>query len=101
MVPIGLDPIPDIDANRDASDIRGWALTPGDAVAFDYRTIHGAPVNESPSAQRRAFSLRLVGDGATFVRRAGMATSPPFPDVTLQHGDDLSAAPEFPALLTG
>ena len=97
----GLDAVPDIDANRDGYDIRGWALAPGDAVAFDFRTIHGAPVNDSPSAQRRAFSLRLVGDGATFVRREGMATSPPFPDVTLQHGDDLGAAPEFPVLLTG
>ncbi len=96
----GLEAIPDINANRDAYDILGWALAPGDAVAFDFRTIHGAPVNDSASAQRRAFSLRLVGDGATFVRREGMATSPPFPEVTLQHGDDLDAAPEFPLVLT-
>lgn len=94
----GLDGLPDINANRDAFDIRGWALEPGDAVAFDYRTIHGAPPNDSPSAQRRAFSLRLVGDDAKFVRREGMATSPPFPDVTLQHGDDLDI-PEFPLLV--
>lgn len=95
----GLDALPDIDGNRAAYDIRGWAVAPGDAVAFDYRTIHGAPVNNSPSAQRRAFSLRLVGDGATFVRREGMATSPPFPDVALAHGDDLDIA-EFPMLST-
>ena len=96
----GLDAVPDINANREAYDIRGWALAPGDAVAFDYRTIHGAPVNDSPSAQRRAFSLRLLGDTATFVRREGMATSPPFPNVTLQHGDALDV-PEFPLLKTG
>ena len=97
----GLDSVPDINANRDAYDILGWAVAPGDAVAFDFHTVHGAPVNDSPSAQRRAFSLRLVGDDATFVRREGMATSPPFPDVTLQHGDDLGLAPEFPALIEG
>ena len=95
----GLEALPDIDKNRQDYTILGFALAPGDAVAFDYRTVHGAPANDSPSAQRRAFSLRLVGDGATFVRRAGMATSPPFPDVKLENGDALDAAPEFPELI--
>jgi ectoine hydroxylase-related dioxygenase (phytanoyl-CoA dioxygenase family) len=85
----GLEPLPNIEDNRDAFDILGWALSPGDAVAFDYRTVHGAPVNDSPSAQRRAFSLRLVGDGATFVRHEGRKTSPPFPEITLANGDPL------------
>ncbi len=96
----GLEAVPDINANRAAFDIRGWALSPGDAVAFDYRTVHGAPVNNSPSAQRRAFSLRLLGDGAKFVRRDGHKTSPPFPDVTLGDGDDLTGD-AFPVLLAG
>lgn len=93
----GLEEIPNIDADRSAFNIVGWALSPGDAVAFDYRTIHGAPANNSTSAQRRAFSLRLVGDGATFVRREGIVTSPPFPDVGLQHGEPLRGE-EFPVL---
>ncbi len=94
----GLAAIPDINANRDDFDIRGWALAAGDAVAFDYRTVHGAPANDSAQAQRRAFSLRLLGDGATFVRRAGQKTSPPFPDVTLNTGDALRGD-AFPVLL--
>ncbi|MDB4558778.1 phytanoyl-CoA dioxygenase family protein [Amylibacter sp.] len=94
----GLDELPDIDGNRGDFDILGWALGPGDALAFDYRTIHGAPANTSSTAQRRAFSLRLVGDDATFARREGVVTSPPFPNVTLQHGDPLDGA-EFPKLL--
>lgn len=94
----GLEALPDIDGNRDAYEILGWALEPGDAVAFDYRTVHGAPANTSASQQRRAFSLRLVGDDATFARREGITTSPPFADVTLKHGDPLDA-PEFPVLL--
>ncbi len=95
----GLEPVPDIDGEKESYDIVGWALSPGDALAFDYRTLHGAPANTSASARRRAFSLRLVGDGATFVRREGIVTSPPFPNVTLEHGDPLTGE-EFPVLLS-
>jgi len=93
----GLEEIPDIDGDRSAFNIVGWELAPGDAVAFDYRTIHGAPANNSASAQRRAFSLRLLGDGATFVRRDGIVTSPPFTQVKLKNGDRLHSE-EFPML---
>lgn len=93
----GLEPIPDIDGDREAYAITGWALAPGDAVAFDYRTVHGAPANDSPSAQRRAFSLRLVGDGTVFSRREGIVTSPPFPEITLENGAPLSGE-AFPML---
>jgi len=94
----GLEEIPDINGNKQDYEIIGWAVKPGDAIAFDYRTIHGAPANASKSNQRRAFSLRLVGDNTRFVRREGIVTSPPFPDVTLEHGDMLSGQ-EFPMLL--
>lgn len=94
----GLEDIPDINGNRDDFEIIGWPVSPGDAIAFDYRTIHGAPANDSPSSQRRAFSLRLVGDDVRFVRREGIVTSPPFNQVTLQNGDPLKAD-EFPMLI--
>ena len=94
----GLEELPDIDGNRGDYDIVGWGLSLGDALAFDYRTVHGAPPNNSQTAQRRAFSLRLVGDDATFARREGITTSPPFEQVTLKHGDPLDG-PEFPILL--
>ena len=94
----GLEDIPDINGNRDDYEIVGWAVGPGDAIAFDYRTIHGAPANTSQNNQRRAFSLRLVGDDTHFVRRDGSVTSPPFPEVALNHGDMLAGA-EFPVLL--
>ena len=93
----GLEEIPDIDAHRDDYDIRGWPLSPGDAVVFDYRVVHGAPPNNSATSQRRAFSLRLVGNDARFIRRDEIVTSPPFPDVELRHGD-LLEGPEFPVL---
>jgi ectoine hydroxylase-related dioxygenase (phytanoyl-CoA dioxygenase family) len=96
----GLEAMPDIDGNRGDYEIVGWALEPGDAVAFDYRTVHGAPANDSPTRQRRAFSLRLLGEGARFRRQEGIVTSPPFPAVTLQNGEPL-VAEEFPVLLNG
>ncbi|MEM7123630.1 MAG: phytanoyl-CoA dioxygenase family protein [Pseudomonadota bacterium] len=86
--------LPDIDGHRDDYTILGWALEPGDAVAFSFRTLHGAPPNRSLETRRRAFSSRWVGDDATFAERPGM-TSPPFPDVTLKQGDPMDA-PEFP-----
>ena len=94
----GLETIPDINGNRDAYDIVGWAVEPGDVVAFDYRTIHGAPANTSATSERRAFSLRLVGDDVRFVRREGIVTSPPFPQVTLENNAPL-AGDEFPVLI--
>jgi ectoine hydroxylase-related dioxygenase (phytanoyl-CoA dioxygenase family) len=94
----GLESIPDINGNRNAFDILGWDVEPGDAVAFDYRTLHGAPANNSVMRQRRAFSLRLVGEGATFARREGLKTSPPFKQVTLGHGEALRGE-DFPILI--
>ena len=93
----GLEPVPDINGNRAAFNILGWALEPGDAVAFTYLTLHGAPANNSKVDQRRAFSLRLIGDDARYARREGVNTSPPFRGVTLAHGAVMDA-PEFPLL---
>lgn len=93
----GLEEIPNIDANRDDYNIIAWDLMPGDAVAFDFRTIHGAPANNSLVTQRRAFSLRLLGDDIRFARRENIVTSPPFDEVNLRHGDPL-IADEFPML---
>jgi ectoine hydroxylase-related dioxygenase (phytanoyl-CoA dioxygenase family) len=95
----GLEPVPDIDAERERYRILGWAMEPGDAVAFSYLTLHGAPANRQPTNRRRAFSLRLVGDDARWAVRPGV-TSPPFREVKLAHGAVLDA-PEFPVLVGG
>lgn len=94
----GLEAVPDINNNRDKFNVIGWALAPGDAVAFNYKTLHGAPANNSANEQRRAFSLRLLGDDVRFARRDGVKTSPPFRTVNLEHGGVMDA-PEFPVLL--
>jgi len=86
----GLEPIPDIDAQRDQYDIASWALQPGDVIAFHFLTVHGAPANPSAKARRRGFSSRWVGEDATWAIRSG-PTSPPFPELTgkLAPGDAL------------
>jgi ectoine hydroxylase-related dioxygenase (phytanoyl-CoA dioxygenase family) len=90
-------PVPDIDANRDAWRILGWEMEPGDAVAFAFGTLHGAPANTSPTLRRRVFSARWVGDDAVFIDRKGKG-SPPFRHLTLAEGAPLEG-PDFPLVV--
>ncbi len=78
-------PVPDPDA--EGMDIREWPMEPGDVVAFNYGTLHGARGN-SAATRRRAFSLRLLGDDARYVARPGR-TSPPFPGHEMRPGQVL------------
>jgi ectoine hydroxylase-related dioxygenase (phytanoyl-CoA dioxygenase family) len=78
-------PVPDPDA--EGMPVREWQMEPGDAVAFNYRTLHGARGNHA-ATRRRAFSLRLVGDDARYVERPGR-TSPPYPGHGMQPGQRL------------
>ena len=94
-----MEPVPDIDAERDKYRILGWDLQPGDAVAFHFMTLHGAPANKNTKRRRRAVSTRLVGDDAVFAIRKGV-TSPPFRNVKLAAGAPLEA-PEFPLVIAG
>lgn len=88
----GLEPPPDIDAQRAAYDVRGWSLEPGDAIAFHFLTLHGAPGNRL-GLRRRAFSTRWLGEDARFKRRR--VTSPPFREVALADGEPMDD-PWFP-----
>jgi ectoine hydroxylase-related dioxygenase (phytanoyl-CoA dioxygenase family) len=91
-----LEPVPDIEANRDQYDIRKWDLEPGDAIVFHYLTLHGAPSNLSSTRSRRAYAARWLGDDTVYAQRSGI-TSPPFPGVEdrLKPGDKMDG-PEFP-----
>jgi ectoine hydroxylase-related dioxygenase (phytanoyl-CoA dioxygenase family) len=68
--------IPDVEADRGAYDIRGWALEPGDVVFFHMLTAHHA-YGVPGANRRRAFSLRFLGDDATHAPRP-WRTSPQF-----------------------
>jgi ectoine hydroxylase-related dioxygenase (phytanoyl-CoA dioxygenase family) len=78
-------PVPDPDA--EGMRVLEWEMEPGDAVAFNFMTLHGARGNTTTS-RRRAFSLRLVGDDARYVERPGK-TSPPFPGHDMKPGQKL------------
>ena len=63
------------------------ALEPGDAILFNYRTVHGANGNTGGN-RRRAFSCRFLGDDAAYIERPGR-TSPPYPGIDQQNGERL------------
>lgn len=91
-----LEEVPDIEADRDSYEIRGWAMEPGDAVAFNMLTLHAAA--GSPT-RRRAFSLRLIGDDVRYAPRPHR-TSPPFEELgdgSLRPGAPLDH-PLFPVI---
>jgi len=87
--------VPNMEEARDAYDILGWEVEAGDAVAFHFRTLHGAPANHSPQ-RRRVISVRWVGDDAVFANRSG-PTSPAFPDLDYQPGTTFDG-PDFPVI---
>ena len=89
------DTIPDIDAHRGDYRILAWETEPGDAIAFNFRTVHGAPAN-TLTDRRAAIAFRWLGDDVTYADRGG-ATSPPFPGLRLREGDVMDA-PEFPVV---
>lgn len=95
-----LQDLPDIDANRDAYDIIGWSLEPGDAVAFNMLTLHAAAGVPGPQ-RRRVYSVRFLGDDMLHAPRA-WPTSPDFPGLA----DELPAGAPldhhlFPVLWPG
>lgn len=87
--------VPDIASNPDQYPILGWDVKPGDAIAFDFRTLHGAPGNNA-ATRRRAISFRLVGDDARICGEPAKC-SPAFPDIDLAMGDPL-AGDDFPII---
>src|SRR6202012_4966452 len=67
--------LPDIDASPGAFDIRRFALQPGDAIFFDFLTVHGAP-GFPHRGRRRILSLRYLSAQARHAPRT-WRTSPP------------------------
>ena len=93
-----LQNLPDIEADRAAHPILGWAIEPGDVVCFHMLTLHGAGGFEGPG-RRRVFSVRFMGEDTRHAPRA-WKTSPEFPGLA----DELPAGaamahPLFPLLV--
>ena len=62
-------------------------LNLGDAVLFNFKTVHGSTGNNT-SKSRRAFSMRFIGDDIIYIDRGG-PTSPPFDGINLKTGDQM------------
>ncbi len=77
-----LSDLPDIEADRAAYRILGWALKPGDAVCFHMLTLH-ASAGVSVGHRRRVFSVRVLGDDIRHAPRP-WATSPEFPGLAAE-----------------
>lgn len=61
-----LEPIPDIEAERDRHDLLSFDLAPGDCVVHHSLTVHGSPGNRSATTRRRGLATRWTGDDATY-----------------------------------
>ncbi|WP_031360080.1 phytanoyl-CoA dioxygenase family protein [Caballeronia sordidicola] len=92
--------LPDIEADRGAYPIIGWALEPGDMVCFNMLTLH-ASGGVSGQTRRRAFSIRFIGDDVRHAPRR-WHTSPEFPGLaeTLAEGAPMDH-PLFPVVWNG
>ena len=84
----GLEETPDIEADRAAYRILGWAMAPGDCVFFHALTLHGAGGNHT-SRRRRAYATRWLGEDTRFATRPGRI-SPPLEGHGLRPGDALA-----------
>ncbi|MGQ3031766.1 MAG: phytanoyl-CoA dioxygenase family protein [Ferrovibrionaceae bacterium] len=93
-----LKELPDIEADRGAFPIIGWALEPGDAIFFHMLALHGAA---GSTGRRRVISLRFLGEDMRHAPRP-WRTSPNFPGLA----DELPAGaaldhPLFPVVWEG
>ncbi len=81
--------MPDFNVERDKYDIVSWDLEPGDALAFDGMTIHGAGSNTKSDQRRRAYSLRFASEDVRYY--AGPVHNTDIRNSSLQTGDVLDS----------
>jgi ectoine hydroxylase-related dioxygenase (phytanoyl-CoA dioxygenase family) len=81
---------------RNELDIVMFDVQPGDCVAFNAKTIHGATGN-SDSRRRAAYSVRWAGNDVVYFPRP--TSSPPYRDPGLSSGQALESD-VFPIVFT-
>ena len=67
--------IPDIEANRADYDIISWDLQPGDILAFNGMTLHGAAGNSTSDRRRRGYAVRFTGDDVVYKPWSGSTSA--------------------------
>ena len=90
------EPVPDIEGERDAFDIIGFDVEPGDAVIFSAWVLHGAPGNASADKRRAALSTRWLGDDAVWWPREGSDPIVTQDDVCIEPGEYPADEDVFP-----
>jgi ectoine hydroxylase-related dioxygenase (phytanoyl-CoA dioxygenase family) len=73
--------------DSDGYEIKEWETEPGDVIAFNFKTVHGANANKD-TKMSRTLSFRLLGDDVVYNERPGR-TSPSFPGINQQNGERL------------
>ncbi|MGI9615228.1 MAG: phytanoyl-CoA dioxygenase family protein [Acidimicrobiales bacterium] len=61
-----MEPMPDIEAERDRHRFVTYETEPGDCIVHHGLTIHSAPGNASTDIRRRALATRFCGDDCTY-----------------------------------
>ncbi len=92
------EPLPDSKQLDIADNIESFAATPGDLVAFHFRTLHSAPSTTDYPNRRRVISFRYVDSDAVWSTRP-WKTSPPLEPRELKLGDLLNDE-RFPLIKT-
>jgi hypothetical protein len=67
--------LPDVEAERDNWDIKGWASEPGDIILFHPSVLHGGGAPGS-AGKRRTLTLRFFGEDAVYDARPGPTAAP-------------------------
>ena len=94
------EPVPDIEAQREAHDIVGFDLQPGDALIFSAWILHGASGNASATQDRVALSTRWLGDDVVWDPRPGVDPTVDPEQVTIEPGAPVRDNAFFPELYT-
>ncbi len=89
---MGLEPVPDIEAERDRHEILTWELEPGDVIIHHPLVLHYASGNRSKTGRRRGLALRYLGDDAVYDDRPGTFLENPkvralLPDFDVKDGE--------------
>lgn len=91
------DVCPDFEAEPDRYEILSFPVEPGDALLFDFRTVHRSGPNQG-TARRSAISWRWLGDDAFWAPKPGADPIVRPEDTVLEPGDRITDDEVFPVV---